>query len=67
MKTIRIVIGVLILTGLAATAILVLAVQDVEQPAYETLVQDDPFELRDYPRVMLEVERGPSSRGGRPG
>ena len=62
MKTALVVIGLLVLLGLAAMAVFVFVVQNVEQPRYETLVQDGPFELRDYPSLLAAEVRRQGSR-----
>lgn len=63
MKTALIIIAVLAALGIGALAVFVFVVQNVEQPHYETLIQDGPFELRDYPTaIVAEVERGGARR-----
>ena len=58
MKTALIVLGVLLLLGVAAMAAFVFIVQNVEQPAYRVVKQDGVFEIRDYPAlVVAEVRR----------
>jgi hypothetical protein len=57
-KTALIIIAVLAALGIGALAVFVFVVQNVEQPHYETLIQDGPFELRDYPTaIVAEVGR----------
>ena len=59
MKIALIVLGVLLLLAVAAMAVFVFVVQNVEQPAYESITHDGAFEVRDYPRlVVAEVRRG---------
>jgi hypothetical protein len=53
MKTILFVVGGLAVLGVAAIAVFVFVVQNVEQPPSRTLVQDGPFELRDYPSLVV--------------
>ena len=63
MKTVLIIIAVLGTLGVGALGVFVFVVQNVEQPRYETLIQDGPFELRDYPTaIVAEVERGGARR-----
>ncbi len=63
MKTALVVIGVLALLGVAAMAVFVFVVQNVEQPRYAVLRQDGAFELRTYPPlVSAEVRRHGSRR-----
>ncbi len=62
MKIALIVLGGLILLGVAAMGLFVYVVQNVETPSYRTLVQDGDFEVRDYPTLIVaEVRR----QGGR--
>ncbi|AUB84332.1 SOUL family heme-binding protein [Candidatus Thiodictyon syntrophicum] len=59
MKITLIVLGVLLLLAVAGMAVFVFVVQNVEQPAYESITLDGAFEVRDYPRlVVAEVRRG---------
>jgi hypothetical protein len=53
MKTTLTIVAVLALLGIAATAVFVFVIQNVEQPPYRTLVQEGPFELRDYPPLVV--------------
>jgi hypothetical protein len=62
MKTTLIVIGSLFAIGVAAMALFVFVVQNVEQPTYETLVQDGPFELRQYPGLVVAEAIRPGGR-----
>lgn len=58
MKTLLIATAVVILLAIAAMAIFVFVVQNVETPAYRVVAQDGPFEIRDYPAlVVAEVMR----------
>ncbi len=58
MKIALIALGVLILLGVAAMAVFVYVVQNVEQPAYQVVERDGLFEIRDYPGlVVAEVRR----------
>jgi hypothetical protein len=62
MKTILITIATLVTLGIAAMATFVFVVQSVEQPAYGTLVDDDPFELRAYPDLIAAEVVRPGTR-----
>ncbi len=58
MKTLLIVVAAIILLAIVAMAIFVFVVQNVETPAYQVVAQDGPFEIRDYPAlVVAEVTR----------
>ncbi|MBV5272751.1 MAG: heme-binding protein [Lamprocystis purpurea] len=58
MKIALIIIGALALVGVAAMAVFVYVVQNVEQPAYRVVEQEDALEVRDYPAlVVAEVRR----------
>jgi len=58
MKILLIIIGVLVLLGVAGMAVFVFVVQNVETPSYTVVEQDGDFELRDYPAlVVAEVAR----------
>lgn len=58
MKIALMVIGGLLLLGVAGMAVFVFIVQNVETPRYATVVQDGAFEVRDYPPlVVAEVRR----------
>ena len=58
MKIALIIIGALALVGIAAMAVFVYVVQNVEQPAYRVVEQEDALEVRDYPAlVVAEVRR----------
>jgi hypothetical protein len=58
MKIALIVLGILLLLAVAAMAVFVYVVQNVEQPAYRLVDQEGAFEVRDYPAlVVAEVER----------
>lgn len=58
MKTLLIVAAAIILLAIVAMAIFVFVVQNVETPAYQVVAQDGPFEIRDYPAlVVAEVTR----------
>jgi DNA gyrase inhibitor GyrI len=62
-KIALIVLGSFVLLGIAAMAIFVFVIQNVEQPAYRVVEQDGPFEVRDYPElVVAEVRRQGSRR-----
>lgn len=59
MKIALIVLGVLLVLAVAAMAVFVFVVQNVEQPAYALITHDGAFEVRDYPRlVVAQVRRG---------
>ncbi|HYN79124.1 MAG TPA: heme-binding protein [Lamprocystis sp. (in: g-proteobacteria)] len=57
MKTALIVLGVLLLLGVVAMAVFVFVVQNVEQPAYQSVKQDGDFEIRDYPALVVAQVR----------
>jgi hypothetical protein len=62
-KIALIVISALVLLGVVGMAIFVFVVQNVEQPKYVALIEDGPFELRDYPAaIVAEVQRQGSRR-----
>ena len=69
MKIILIVLGSLTLLGVAAMAVFVFVVQNVETPTYRVVMQDGAFEVRDYPLlVVAEVRRqGPRREALRAG
>ncbi|NEX21414.1 heme-binding protein [Thiorhodococcus mannitoliphagus] len=58
MKTLLIILASLALLGIAAMAVFVFVVQNVETPDYEVVRQEGPFEIRQYPPlVVAEVAR----------
>ncbi|NEV62737.1 SOUL family heme-binding protein [Thiorhodococcus minor] len=58
MKTLLIILSSLVLLGTAAMAVFVLIVQNVETPDYEVVRKEGPFEIRQYPSlVVAEVAR----------
>jgi hypothetical protein len=58
MKTLLITLAVLLVLAVAAIAIFVFVVQNVETPEYVTVESDGAFEVRDYPAlVVAEVTR----------
>ncbi|MBK1717107.1 SOUL family heme-binding protein [Thiocystis violacea] len=58
MKILLILLSALALLGITAMAVFVFVVQNVETPAYEVVVAEGAFELRDYPAmVVAEVAR----------
>lgn len=58
MKTFFILAGVAATLGVIAVVVFVFVIQNVEQPSYKSLAKEGPFELRDYPRlVVAEVRR----------
>ncbi|MGB5831028.1 MAG: heme-binding protein [Thiohalocapsa sp.] len=63
-------IALILIAGLGLLAIVALlafvyVVQNVEQPTYSVLVQDDDFEIRDYPALVIaEVRRGGTRQQG---
>lgn len=58
MKIALIILGALLLSGVAAMAVFVYVVQNVETPAYRVVEQDGDFEVRDYPALIVaEVRR----------
>ena len=69
MKIALMVLGGLVLLGLAAMAVFVFYVQNVETPAYRVVTQEGDFEIRDYPPlVVAEVRRqGPRQEALRAG
>jgi DNA gyrase inhibitor GyrI len=63
MKILPIGLGVLIVLGVAALAVFVFVVQNVEQPVYRVVDQEGDLEVRDYPSlVVAEVRREGSRR-----
>jgi len=57
-KIVLIALGVLALLGVAAIAVFVFVVQNVETPRYQVVEEDGAFEVRDYPpMVVAEVRR----------
>ncbi len=69
MKIALMVLGGLALLGVAAMAVFVFYVQNVETPAYQVVTQAGDLEVRDYPRlVVAEVRRqGPRQEALRAG
>jgi hypothetical protein len=69
MKIALIVLGGLAVLGVAAMAIFVFVVQNVETPTYRVIMQDGAFDVRDYPLlVVAEVRRqGPRREALRTG
>ena len=69
MKLALIVLGGLAVLGVAAMAIFVFVVQNVETPTYRVIMQDGAFDVRDYPLlVVAEVRRqGPRREALRAG
>ena len=69
MKIALMVLGGLVLLGVAAMAVFVFYVQNVETPAYQVVTQAGDLEVRDYPRlVVAEVRRqGPRQEALRAG
>jgi hypothetical protein len=63
MKLALILVGSLALLVLAAGAFFVFVTQNVETPTYQVIDQDAPYELRDYPGLIVaEVRRSGSRR-----
>ncbi len=69
LKTLIIGLTVLVLLAFAALLVFVYVVQNVEQPAYTSVLLDGDFEVRDYPSlVVAEVRRsGDREQGLREG
>ena len=69
MKTLMIVLTVLLVLAIGALLVFVYVVQNVEHPAYESVLLDRDFEVRDYPPlVVAEVRRsGDREQGLRDG
>lgn len=69
MKIALMVLGGLVLLGVAAMAVFVFYVQNVETPTYQVVTQAGDLEVRDYPRlVVAEVRRqGPRQEALRAG
>jgi hypothetical protein len=63
MKILLIIIGVLVLLGVAGMAVFVFVVQNVETPSYSVVEQDGDFELRDYPAMVVAEVARTGSRG----
>lgn len=62
MKLIVIVLGGLVLLAIAGLLVFVYVIQNVEQPAYQVVEQQQPFELRDYPTLIVAEVRREGSR-----
>ena len=69
MKIALMLLGGLVLLGVAAMAVFVFYVQNVETPTYQVVTQAGDLEVRDYPRlVVAEVRRqGPRQEALRAG
>jgi hypothetical protein len=69
MKTLMIILTVLLVLATGALLVFVYVVQNVEQPAYESVLLDGDFEVRDYPSLVIaEVRRsGDREQGLRDG
>lgn len=69
MKTLMIILATLLVLAVSAMLIFVYVVQNVEQPAYASVLLDGDFEVRDYPPlVVAEVRRsGDREQGLRAG
>jgi len=69
MKTLMWILATLLLLAVGAMLVFVYVVQDVEQPAYASVLLDGDFEVRDYPvLVVAEVRRrGDREQGLRDG
>lgn len=63
MKIVLIVLGSLALLGVAAMAVFVFVVQNVETPTYRVVMQDGAFEVRDYPLMVVAEVRRQGPRG----
>lgn len=64
MKTALTILVVLCLLGVAAMAVFVYVIQNVETPSYSVLVRDGAIEVRDYPPlVVAEAQRRGSRQG----
>jgi len=58
MKILIILVAALVLLAITAMAVFVFVVQNVETPEYRVVERDEPFEIRDYPPlVVAEVTR----------
>ncbi|MFD2110570.1 SOUL family heme-binding protein [Thiorhodococcus fuscus] len=58
MKILIILVAALVLLAITAMAVFVFVVQNVETPEYRVVERDEPFEVRDYPPlVVAEVTR----------
>ena len=69
MKILLMILAALILLAVTAMAVFVFIVQNVETPDYRVVEQDGPFEIRDYPplviaEVMRRGERGEALSAG---
>jgi DNA gyrase inhibitor GyrI len=62
MKIALMVLGGLVLLGLAAMAVFVFYVQNVETPVYRVVTQEGDFEIRDYPPLVVAEVRRQGSR-----
>lgn len=62
MKVLLIGLGVLLLLGVAALAVFVLIVQNVEQPSYRVVEGQGDLEIRDYPSLIQAQIRRQGAR-----
>ncbi|MGE5153561.1 MAG: SOUL family heme-binding protein [Bdellovibrio bacteriovorus] len=62
MKILLIVLGVLLLLGVAALAVFVFVVQNVEQPSYRVVERQGDLEIRDYPSLIQAQIRRQGAR-----
>jgi DNA gyrase inhibitor GyrI len=63
MKIVLLVLGGLVLLSVAAMAVFVFVVQNVETPPYRVVMQDGAFEVRDYPLLVVAEVRRQGPRG----
>lgn len=63
MKLALILIAVLLLVIVILIGLFVFVIQDVEQPSYRVVAQDGPYEIRDYPALIVAeaMQQGPRS------
>ncbi|MFW5723619.1 MAG: SOUL family heme-binding protein, partial [Halochromatium sp.] len=62
MKLILILLGIAAVLGIAGLLVFVYVIQNVERPDYQVVVQDDDFELRDYPPLVVAEVSGRGDR-----
>lgn len=62
MKLALLIIAALVLLAIAAMAVFVFVIQAVETPQYASLERDGPFEIRDYPPLVVAEASGTGSR-----
>lgn len=61
-KTLTVGLTLLLVLGIGALLVFVYVVQNVEQPAYESVEIEGDFEIRDYPPMVVAEVRRPGDR-----